>query len=138
MFSRVFLVTVFPFSFFDFPSFLYLLLLLLWLFVVLLFCCFVLLRAHQPKKIQQKITKPFALKCFCAIVFRGLWAEKGQQTKGQPIIKCFFHCCCFVLVVRATTRTEKTKKQDQKDKNLFFICLLVWCYRLFWCLFCSA
>ena len=28
---------------------------------------------------------------FCAIVFRGLWPEKDQQTKGQQIIKFFFH-----------------------------------------------
>ena len=96
---------------FTFLLFLYLLWLFVvvvvvgcWLLLVVVVCCcccccccfvvllFVLLRAHQPKKTQQKKQQnPLFYSVFCALVFRGLWPEKGQQTKDQRIIKIFFH-----------------------------------------------
>ena len=89
---------------FTFLLFLY----LLWLFVVVgcwlllvvvvcCCCCFVvivvcLVKGTPTKEsTTKKQQNPLFYSVSCALVFRGLWPEKGQQTKGQRIIKIFFH-----------------------------------------------
>ena len=101
---RVFIFFVFPFSFFHFPSFSIFVVVVCccWLLVVvgccclllLLFCCFVvcLVKGTPTKEsTTKKQQNPLFYSVSCALVFRGLWPEKGQQTKGQRIIKIFFH-----------------------------------------------
>ena len=47
-------------------------------------CCYSCLGVHRPRKTQQKNNKtPCVIVLFCAVVFRGLWPQKGQQPKGK-------------------------------------------------------
>ena len=50
----------------------------------LLFCCFVLFWGTPTKEnTNKKQQNPLFYSVFCAIVFRGLWPQKGQQPKGK-------------------------------------------------------
>ena len=85
-------------------------------------------------------------------MFRGLWPQKGQQTRGEQIIKCFFHffpktllsaeksvwvsrCCHFFVVafffsllafVAKFWRAVRVHKMARQQFNLVFEGLKCW------------